>query len=373
VQKVITINLNGNAYQLDENALDELRAYLDTADAQLAANPDKTEIMADLEQAIGEKCRRFLGPHKTVVTAKEIEQVLGEMGPVDGGHAETGKEPVGPGDGAPPGPRPAGPASRRLYRIREGAMAGGVCNGIAAYFGIDPTFVRIAFVALAVVTGGGWGLAYLVFMWVVPPANTSEEQAAAQGAPFTAQELVDEAKRNYAEFKNTHWDNQQGRWAWRQQRREMRRQWRQARRGWGAPPAPPPGYAGQVAHGIFSPVFGILTAVLSIVLVVAILWVVRRGGVFGLYLPFGVPRWVGIVALVIIYQAVVSPLRFMRWGAWHPGYGAYWHPAAMFGGLFWMACWVFLFWYGFHHVDALRTFFQHLLNVSETPGGGVRI
>jgi hypothetical protein len=84
MQKVIIINLNGNAYQLDEDACDALRMYLDNAAAQLASNPDKTEIIADLEQAIAEKCMRFLAPHKTVVTRLEIEQVLKEMGPVDG-------------------------------------------------------------------------------------------------------------------------------------------------------------------------------------------------------------------------------------------------------------------------------------------------
>ena len=66
MQKVIIINLNGNAYQLDEDAYAALRIYLDNAEAQLAFNPDKTEIVADLEQAIAEKCMRFLAPHKTV-------------------------------------------------------------------------------------------------------------------------------------------------------------------------------------------------------------------------------------------------------------------------------------------------------------------
>ena len=45
-------------------------------------NPDRAEIIADLEQAIADKCRRFLGPHKTVVTAAEVEQIIREMGPV---------------------------------------------------------------------------------------------------------------------------------------------------------------------------------------------------------------------------------------------------------------------------------------------------
>ena len=64
--------MNGNAYQLDESGYDTLREYLAGAETALAANPDRAEIMADLEQAIAEKCQRFLGPHKAVVSASEI-------------------------------------------------------------------------------------------------------------------------------------------------------------------------------------------------------------------------------------------------------------------------------------------------------------
>ena len=82
MQKVVTINLNGRAYQLDENGYDALRAYLDRADAQLKDNPDRAEIIADLEQAIADKCRRYFTATKTVVEAGEIATVLEEMGPV---------------------------------------------------------------------------------------------------------------------------------------------------------------------------------------------------------------------------------------------------------------------------------------------------
>ena len=52
MNKVITINLHGNAYQLEEAGYDSLRAYLDDAARQLEGNPDKDEIIADIEQAI---------------------------------------------------------------------------------------------------------------------------------------------------------------------------------------------------------------------------------------------------------------------------------------------------------------------------------
>src|SRR5471032_770556 len=92
MQKVIAINLNGNAYQIDESGYAALVAYLEGAERQLKDNPDRAEIIKDLEQAIADKCRAFLGPHKTVVTAAEVDQIVREMGPVDGAGA-AGAEP----------------------------------------------------------------------------------------------------------------------------------------------------------------------------------------------------------------------------------------------------------------------------------------
>src|ERR1700723_2907844 len=84
---VIIINLNGNAFHLEEPGFHSLRAYLERAQEQLKDNPDKTEIMADLEQAIADKCAHFLRPHKNVLTAAEIDGVLKEMGPVQSENA----------------------------------------------------------------------------------------------------------------------------------------------------------------------------------------------------------------------------------------------------------------------------------------------
>ena len=97
MQKVISINLNGNAYQLDESGYDALREYLARAEHELEDNPDRAEIMADLEQAIADKCQKFLGPHKSVVNASEVEQIVAEMGPVD---AAAGEDSAGSTDAA---------------------------------------------------------------------------------------------------------------------------------------------------------------------------------------------------------------------------------------------------------------------------------
>ena len=58
--------------------------------------------------------------------------------------------------------------TKRLYRSSDDRMIAGVCAGIADYFGIDPTLVRLLFVfgALGTVSGLFW--AYVIMAIVVP-------------------------------------------------------------------------------------------------------------------------------------------------------------------------------------------------------------
>ena len=104
MRTVITISLNGNAYQLDAVGFDALRAYLQVAEQRLAGNPDQLEILADLEQAIADKCSRYLGSHKNVISSEEVAEVLREMGPVDGGASESAAQGAGAAAGVGAGP-----------------------------------------------------------------------------------------------------------------------------------------------------------------------------------------------------------------------------------------------------------------------------
>jgi len=60
-------------------------------------------------------------------------------------------------------------SSRRLYRSRRNQVVGGVAGGVAEYFDIDPTIVRIAWALL----GMAWGTGILVYLicWLVIPLN----------------------------------------------------------------------------------------------------------------------------------------------------------------------------------------------------------
>ncbi len=65
---------------------------------------------------------------------------------------------------------PSNGATKRLYRIRDGRVVAGVCAGLAAYFGVDPTLIRLAF-ALLTIFGGLGALLYLG-AWLVIPDET---------------------------------------------------------------------------------------------------------------------------------------------------------------------------------------------------------
>jgi phage shock protein C len=57
--------------------------------------------------------------------------------------------------------------SRKLYRSTTNRQLAGVCGGLAQYFNIDATLVRVLFVLLAVL--GGSGLVLYVAMWIIVP------------------------------------------------------------------------------------------------------------------------------------------------------------------------------------------------------------
>ncbi len=60
------------------------------------------------------------------------------------------------------------PETKKLYRSRTNRMIAGVCAGLADFFGIDPTVVRLVFVAGALLGFGSFVLIYLVLFIVVP-------------------------------------------------------------------------------------------------------------------------------------------------------------------------------------------------------------
>lgn len=56
---------------------------------------------------------------------------------------------------------------KRLYKVNQGKMVDGVCAGIAEYFNLDPTLVRLAW-ALFTAMGGSGIIAYILCAVIIP-------------------------------------------------------------------------------------------------------------------------------------------------------------------------------------------------------------
>lgn len=170
MHRVIDISLSGHPdpYRLHEDAYATLTRYLERARSRLTDDPDREEVIGDLELSIGEKLRSRLSPDKQAIDVSDIHAILEEVGAVDIGAGEPTPVPSGRRRGR-----------RRLYRIREGEELAGVCQGLAAYSDIKVNTVRWIFVLLAIVTVGVFVFVYIAMMFILPVVQTREEYLAA--------------------------------------------------------------------------------------------------------------------------------------------------------------------------------------------------
>ena len=68
---------------------------------------------------------------------------------------------------------------RRLTRSARHKMIAGVCGGLAEYFDLDPTLVRVAYVLISILSVAFPGvLAYIILMFVMPPPDSTAPPAA---------------------------------------------------------------------------------------------------------------------------------------------------------------------------------------------------
>lgn len=173
----ITVTLNGATLQLDQAAFDRLQSWLDDAARALAGNPDRVEIIADLELAVVEQCRRRLPPDRSIVTLAELSPALEEIGAV--------QAPGTAGTEAPPeSPRP-------LQQVSEGALISGVCLGFARYFQLDVTLLRVIALVLLVASGGTMVLVYAVLMLLLPFAPLQRGGEPVRKIPAKCREFVE--------------------------------------------------------------------------------------------------------------------------------------------------------------------------------------
>ena len=179
MKKTVQVNLSGQIFTLDDDAYDRLSNYLRQISQLYINSPGKDEILQDIEVRIAELFSEKLVGTKMVVSLKDVDAVIEVMGRPEQFDEGTMEE---EDSGASSQTRSGDYRGKRLYKDPDDKVVGGVCSGIGYYFGVDPLFIRLAFICAVVFFGTGV-LLYLILMIILPEAKTATEKWHMKGEP----------------------------------------------------------------------------------------------------------------------------------------------------------------------------------------------
>ena len=185
MNKVFNINLGGLPLTIDEDAYEHLSNYLKTIHNHFRSSEGYEEITTDIEARLAELFHEKLGG-RPIVTLKDVNSVIAIMGTPE----DFGAEPLA--EEAPKsssGKKWKLKTGKRLFRNPDEEVIGGVCSGIAAYFGIqDPLWVRLFFV-LFTLTGGFAIPLYFILWAILPKAESASDRLAMRGDPVNVSNI----------------------------------------------------------------------------------------------------------------------------------------------------------------------------------------
>jgi phage shock protein PspC (stress-responsive transcriptional regulator) len=176
MKKTLSINVSGIIFHIEEDGYETLRKYLDSINRYFSSFEDSSEIIADIENRIAEIFLSKLNEGKQVITAEDVSQLIVIMGNVNDFKAAEENDFAGEQPKREPQPKSAQPSGpKKLVRDQSNKILGGVCSGLAHYFGIDSVWPRLIFALLTI--GYGGGLIIYIILWIALPVEALEEEA----------------------------------------------------------------------------------------------------------------------------------------------------------------------------------------------------
>ena len=321
MNKIHTINLGGNPFTVDEDALEYLQAYIRSLKKHFKNSPGCEEIISDIESRLAElMTERMEG--KQIVTLREVKEVISIMGSPE----EFGADPIDEKI-VDPNRKKTDHNGRKLFRDPDDKIVAGVCSGLAAYFGIqDPVWVRLAF-GLAIF-GGGIGVPlYIILRIIMPKAETAADRLAMKGEPIDyksiAKTIQDEIEHLTHEFNTMDGSEE-----------TMKKQWDATKSFADKSFNASTGIVSKILHAIFDILHSVFAAirqivpsvfrnvvptVIKIIAIIAIIFMsmVFLGLIFGwsLMWPFaphlvGGPKLFSSLAMMNLFFIAIVPLVF---------------------------------------------------------------
>ena len=181
MKQVININFHGQVVPIEVSAFELLKQYTASLNTYFENEEGKEEIINDIESRIAELFQERLKKGVTCITDDDVNAIIKSMGRPEEfeGEDSTAYNQNSATSSATTAASQQSQQStgstaahKRLYRDENDKVLGGVCAGLANYFGIDVVIVRIIFVVLAI--SFGFGLIPYIILWIALPSSATK-------------------------------------------------------------------------------------------------------------------------------------------------------------------------------------------------------
>ena len=186
MNKTISISLAGFSFIIEEQAYEKLNKYLQALRNSLEKD-EADEGMYDIEIRIAEIFRENLDKRE-VVNSDDVEKVIAQLGTpeaIEGQNEENAGQETSQEK-----------TRKELFRDMKRGKIAGVCAGLAQYFGMDISLMRIIWILVFIFTVGFVSVVAYVILWVVlPEAETASDFLKMQGRPINFDSLKEAGQR----------------------------------------------------------------------------------------------------------------------------------------------------------------------------------
>jgi phage shock protein PspC (stress-responsive transcriptional regulator) len=192
MKKTINITIGGLVFSIEEDGYAQLNSYLESLKQHFDTQSYGKEVVMDIEDRIAEQfTSKTGGSANRAVTLSEIEEIIKSIGQVEDFSEGSNTQNTA-----------SESTQKKLYRSSDDVVIAGVASGIAAYFGLDTTLVRVIFALI--VLAGGWGIILYIVLWVaMPVAKTTSQKMEMQGIPATIKQFEQTAKEKIHDVKKS--------------------------------------------------------------------------------------------------------------------------------------------------------------------------
>ena len=191
MKEITRIHLAKTPYDIELDAKEVLQKYLSEIKQMMGSEDTMYEIEARMVELLGER-----GVHNNgIITMSDVEDLRSKMGlPKEFSDSESNED-------SQADLTPSNSPAKRLMRDTDNAIFGGVCAGIAAYWGINPLWVRLLFIISPFITFGTVLLVYIIIWISLPEAKTAAEKLQMRGEPVTLDSLKKAANNSESKYR----------------------------------------------------------------------------------------------------------------------------------------------------------------------------